>query len=964
MLNSLRAAFSLFRFAFSLMLFFTSPASARQAEQYQGRPVEVVHVLVEDKPSSDPVLLDLVDIRAGQPLSMSAVRESMAHLFGLGRFQDVQVDASDAPTGGVQVTFNLIPLHAVREVQFAGNLGLSQGLLRSTLTNRYGATPSLGRQADLIRTLEELYQDHGYLRPTIRSSSRTSHTTESTVLTFEIEAGPRAQIGNVEVPIDPLTPLPVFLRRIHATSGEPYQRTDLQRQLNDYVNQLKKRRYYEAVASFDARESEDGTLVNLTISVRPGPAVTVQFKGDPLPRNRLGELVPVEREGSVAEDLVEDSIRRIEDFLKQQGYWKGTATASRDESEGRLTLAFDVHKGMQYHVADVEIHGNQAMTIETLRSKVPFKAGDLFIEPRMSQAQAAIREEYRQQGFRFADIKSAVNEIEPEAPGAGLVRPTITIVEGPRTVIGTVAIKGNAGRSEDALLSRVKLRSGDVYYEPRVLQDRDAIQLEYLNLGYASAAVAAVPTFSDDRARADVTFEIHEGSQTLVDHVLIVGNTHTKDRIIRRELQLESGKPLGLEAQIESQRRLSALQLFRRVRITAMAPHGDRGRRDVLVTVEEAPSTTIAYGGGVEATQLLGTGPQGEAEEHLDFAPRGFFDIARRNVGGKNRTVDLYTRVSLRSRDSTDPAATNADFGLSEYRVVGTYRQPRVLGPNDLIVTAAAEQGIRSSFNFTRQGLTATMLRRLTSTVRVSGRYTLNRTHTFDERLSEEDQALIDRQFPRVRLSIISGGMVRDTRDDLLDPERGTFLSAEGHLAARSLGGEVGFVKTYLQGSWFQRLPGPRRIVFATRTAVGLADGFPRETTCDGEPCVIEDLPASERFFAGGDTTIRGFALDTVGAPNTISDTGFPRGGNAVLILNGELRVPVWRDLGAAFFVDGGNVFARVTEFDFGELRGSAGFGIRYRSPLGPIRLDLGFKLDRRENEHRTALHFSIGQAF
>jgi outer membrane protein insertion porin family len=230
--------------------------------------------------------------------------------------------------------------------------------------------------------------------------------------------------------------------------------------------------------------------------------------------------------------------------------------------------------------------------------------------------------------------------------------------------------------------------------------------------------------------------------------------------------------------------------------------------------------------------------------------------------------------------------------------------------------------------------------------------------------LSEEDQALIDRQFPRVRLSIISGGMVRDTRDDLLDPERGTFLSAEGHLAARSLGGEVGFVKTYLQGSWFQRLPGPRRIVFATRTAVGLADGFPREATCDGEPCVIEDLPASERFFAGGDTTIRGFALDTVGAPNTISDTGFPRGGNAVLILNGELRVPVWRDLGAAFFVDGGNVFAHVTEFDFGELRGSAGFGIRYRSPLGPIRLDLGFKLDRRENEHRTALHFSIGQAF
>jgi outer membrane translocation and assembly module TamA len=135
-----------------------------------------------------------------------------------------------------------------------------------------------------------------------------------------------------------------------------------------------------------------------------------------------------------------------------------------------------------------------------------------------------------------------------------------------------------------------------------------------------------------------------------------------------------------------------------------------------------------------------------------------------------------------------------------------------------------------------------------------------------------------------------------------------------------------------------------------------------------GETEIIEDVPASERFFAGGDITIRGFPLDRVGAPNTISEQGFPKGGNAVLILNAELRVPVWGDFGAAFFIDGGNVFDRVTEFDVSELRGSAGFGLRYRSPIGPIRLDLGFPMDRRviggKLEKRSVLHFSIGQAF
>ena len=250
-----------------------------------------------------------------------------------------------------------------------------------------------------------------------------------------------------------------------------------------------------------------------------------------------------------------------------------------------------------------------------------------------------------------------------------------------------------------------------------------------------------------------------------------------------------------------------------------------------------------------------------------------------------------------------------------------------------------------------------------------SARYSFSTTRTFEERLSEEDQAAIDRIFPQVRLSGFSGAVARDTRDDLLNPQRGTFISGEDSFATRSLGGQVGFMKTYMQGFWFRRLPGFRGTVVATRGAVGLADGFQRESVdVDGQTVLIDDLPASERFFAGGDTTIRGYALDTVGAPDTISAQGFPTGGNAVLIMNGELRVPVWRDLGAALFVDGGNVFRRVTDFDAGALRGSVGFGVRYRSPIGPIRVDLGFKLNRREIrdrlEPRMAWHFSFGQAF
>ncbi len=129
---------------------------------------------------------------------------------------------------------------------------------------------------------------------------------------------------------------------------------------------------------------------------------------------------------------------------------------------------------------------------------------------------------------------------------------------------------------------------------------------------------------------------------------------------------------------------------------------------------------------------------------------------------------------------------------------------------------------------------------------------------------------------------------------------------------------------------------------------------------------MIEDLPASERFFAGGDTTVRGFALDSLGTAKTLTPNGFPKGGNGLVLLNAELRFRLWRDLDGGIFSDVGNVFERATQIDSSELRTTAGFGLRYRSPVGPLRFDVGFKLDRGPygDTDRQAFHFSFGHAF
>jgi outer membrane protein assembly factor BamA len=635
-----------------------------------------------------------------------------------------------------------------------------------------------------------------------------------------------------------------------------------------------------------------------------------------------------------------------------------------------------------YQVGPIEVSGNNTLPLSSIGPLLQLRQGEPFVESRLDADIVAVENAYRRAGYPDVKVRAAV---EPE-PGSEPVtaRMRVIVDEGPRVVLGGIAIVGNSALSEPQLRDTMRSAPGQPLYQPQLALDRDGMVLKYLNLGYRHVDIAVHVDFSADRSRADVRFDVNEGRQVRVDHVLVVGNERTRAETVRREIVLRPGDPLGFEAVAESQRRISALGLFRRVRITEI-DHGESGSRDLLVTVDEAPSTTLGYGGGVEVSRrLVQSSASDVPQERFEFAPRGFVEIGRRNLFGRNRSVNLFARVSLRARGDTtvtnDGVQPATDF--NEYRVVGTYRQPRLVAGADFLASGILEQGARTSFDFNRQSARAELARRVGSRWSLSGRYVLERTEVFNETVSPEDQLLIDRLFPQVRLSTVSSLLIRDTRDDPLGPTTGTLIGVDTEVAGRAIGSEVGFVKSFLQGFLYKRLSRKRGTVLATGARLGLAAGFSREVPAvdsNGNPVLdpggqqvmvpVDDLPASERFFAGGDTTVRGWGLDQLGTPETLDDNGFPLGGNAVLVLNAELRVPVWRDLGAVMFLDGGNVFRRVDDVDFGEVRGAAGFGVRYRSPIGPLRFDLGFKLDRRvlpngQQERPTAAFISLGQAF
>lgn len=971
-----------FRIALGLCLLAPAASAARAqappGAASAGRIVTAVRIELEDREIAEPVIVDLVETRVGQPLSLAQARESIARLFSLGRFQDIQVHAT-ANGEGVALRYVLVPLRAVERVVFRGTLGLPASRLRDALEERFGGTPTVGRATAAARALEDRYARAGYLRARVEPSTETAPGDEAT-LAFDIDAGPRARVGEVVVAGTPKAAPAQLLDRLDVRSGEYYDREKLERNLSRYVVDLRGRGYYEAAAEHRPAPRDNHAVVDLTIDIRSGPLVSVSFEGDPLPRDRLDELVPVAREGSVDEDLLEDSDRRIEAFLHDQGYARAVVAHRRTQADGRLTIVFTVKKGAQVHVADVEIAGNRAIATGDIRPLVRVEPGEPFVAARLEDDVAAIEAHYRRLGFAQVKIDTSVEPAADRAPapaGTEAVTPRISIEEGPRTLVGAIRLEGSQAASEAELRGVMSSAPGLPYYEPQVAADRDAATLLYLNRGYQSVKVQVAREFTQDRSSVELLFTIEEGPQSIVDHILIVGNTRTKRSTIQRELLLKSGEPLGLAALIESQQRLSALGLFRRVRISELE-HGSGARRDLLVVVEEAPATALGYGGGVEGRWRLRANPEGgPAEERLEIAPRGFFEIGRRNLWGTNRSIDVFTRVSVRRSDA--PAGPSSEF--TEYRLVGSYREPRALRHNvNILGSAFLEQGVRTSFNFNRQGFNTELSRPVTPILRLSGRYSFSYTRRFDEGINPKDLSLIDRLFPKVRLSTFSASVARDTRNDAVDPTHGSLAIVDGELALRAIGSEVGFAKTYLQGFVYRNLFGPenRRVVAALGARVGLATGFRREVEVryvagTGEAGVeyppivtpIDDVPASERFFAGGDTSVRGFTLDRLGTAATIDQNGFPKGGNGLVVLNAELRVQLRRGFGVVGFVDAGNVFARVNDLALSDLRFSPGFGLRYQSPIGPVRVDLGFKLDRQPWERRlTAFHFSFGQAF
>lgn len=976
-------------------------ALAQDLASLLGQPVVAVRFEIEGRPETSPALAALSDVRPGSPLREDAWRSTIARIDALGRFENIVAVAQPVP-GGVDVIFRLIPRHPINRLDVRGVTGIPPDALRQQVMQRYGGVPATTRPAAVAAAAAQFVRDAGYLDAQVTAETELTHDPDSATLVLQVQAGPIAPVSTSDVEIRGVQAMSRddIIERTGTTIGSPFRRRDIESSLIEIEDDLRRRGFYEVQAVLQSARVENGVRVHIIVDTGPRVQLVVRPAGV-IPRTAIDDLIPIERLGSADQDLLEDSRARIEARLKREGFYRASAPFTRDlhAAEQRLDIIFDIVRGPRFFVERVELPAALSLPAATVRRLIDLGPGDVFDERRFLAGLSLVADAYRREGHYNVEVTPAYEEVPSKAgPSETWVVLHPNIAEGPRGVLARIDVTfaGPHQVSEAELRAVMRSRVGAPYIQAESAADEQTLRELYVNRGFRTAAVSVRPTFAAEGREAALTVAVNEGVQALIGDIQVSGNSRTSTNEILDTLQIQPGDPAGKAALDAALRRLNELGVFRRVSLRVDELVGE-ARVLLVVSVSEAPNSILGWGVGLEGRRNVRESAAGGFEDYLEFSPRGSFEIGRRNLGGRDRSLNLFSRVSFnptrrRAGDTGGTASDSEEESITEYRVTGTYRERRAWRTNlDLLVGVVSEQAFRTNFDFVRNSANAELLRRVSPTVNWIGRYSLDFTRLINERIAEDDpdRPVIDRLFPQVRLSILATGVSWDRRNDPLSPTTGTLVTADGEVASRSLGSEVGYLKTFFQVSAFRPLDAAARTVLAGRAQIGAARGFRRtvqELDDEGRPVfddngnpiltVVQDLPASQRFFAGGGTTVRGFQPDRLGVPELLNGDGLSLGGNGLVVLNAELRRLACRcktfmgsTLSVVGFLDGGNVFVRAADIDLGRLRGAAGAGIRYNSPLGPLRFDLGFKMSRRDAvggrpERGWEYHLSIGETF
>jgi len=967
-----------------------------------------------------------IAVETGKPLDPGKVAESLRALYRTGNYADVRAEKTPI-SGGVRLDFIVRENLFFNQVRIEGlTAPPSEASAAAAMQLGLGQTYHRAVVAEALERLRETLRDEGLYRAEVSAEEVPHAETHQMDIVVRVKSGPRARTGAVQLKNNTEYRDAEILSRSRMKTGRAITSARLQQGTDRIRKFLVKKGHLSARAGVRRGEYDAAkNTVGLDLEVSEGPRVQVTVEGARLSKGELKKLIPIYQEGAVDADLLEEGKRNLRERLEREGYFDAEVSYTTTVREGKSgggaargteeVITYTVERGEHHKLIGIEITGNKYFNTELLQSRLQIFGGAFASRGHFSQRLVesdaqSMRSLYQANGFLEAKVEGQVNDDYKGKKGDLFIR--FAVQEGKQTRVASLSIEGIHAFKEEELLDVIGSTPGQPYSDFTVTTDRDNILALYFNEGFPEArfTVTAEPipvglaaaksgggtngassgehdkkegkekgpkALIEQADAVRLVYRIEEGPQTRVRGIFVSGYKHTRRGVIRREVRVKANEPLREGDVVDSQRRLYNLGIFNRVTIERQNPNGTDPEKDVAVFVEEAKRYTIAYGGGFEVQRLAST--TNPTSGQVQAAPRGILEVSKLNLTGRADALSFKLRGStLQGRALLGYSAPNT-FGDSHLSFQATAFAEKTRDINTF-----TEQRYEGSVQLTDQ---------LTALTTVLYRYTFRQVRVSNLKILSQEVPLFNQP---TLVSQFGVTWFRDSRNNPADASKGSFNSADFSDAETALGSSASFLRFNFQNSTYY--PIKRRFSFARSARLGFLVPY-RDTVSLSFPsptpgqCIATApppgptptiIPLPERLFAGGGTSLRGFALNQAGPRDAC--TGFPVGGQAMLVLNQEFRFPMrlpylGTSLGGAIFYDGGNVYSRLSRISFratlpeptfglqnptlppgpanlpqcvsnctNELNYFAhtiGIGVRYKTPVGPIRVDFGYQINR-----------------
>jgi outer membrane protein insertion porin family len=916
--------------------------------------------------------------KPGEPFSQEKVKQTATAIKSAGKFQEVRIQV-EPEFNGVRILYIVEPAVYFGIFQFPGAENFPYSKLLQVSNYPIQTPYNMGDVEEDRKKLATFFQQEGYFDVSVNPEVRVDQGHEIANVVYAVSLSRRAKFGDVEIAnVSPaqaaqlthsIQSLSARLRAAAVRPGKAYHHSTLDRAARVLQSGLQSQGWLGAhVKLVGVEYHADTNRADIHFNVGLGGKTQVRTEGAHIWSWTRKSLLPVYQGIGVDDESVQEGRRALESYFQAKGFFDVKVETQLNKSNSGDTITYKIIKQQKHKVETVTIAGNSSISSTQLTPHLAVQRKHMFSVGRFSDqlVRTSVKNltaVYQSEGFSSVKVTAEVLN------RTGDLQVTFQVAEGPRDVVNSLTIEGaeTLPQSQFAPVG-LKVVAGQPYSQAHVEQDRAEIIAHYLQAGYLNCSFreTAAEVSKGESHRINVVYHVDEGPRVYTSDVLTLGRAHTQQRLIDRDVAgIKPNQPLTETELLAAGSKLyDHTGVFDWAEVDPERPITAQTTEDVLVKVHEAQRNSVTYGVGFEVIDRGGSIPSGtvalpnlppvglpssfKTSEATFYGPRGSFQYTRNNVDGKGDSLSFTS------------FAGRLDQRVAAYYIVPNFHWTLWKATTSFSYERDEENPIFSS----QQELATTQIQR---DLDKSRKNTLFLRYSF----SKVDltriliPALVPAEDQHIRLSTLAANFTRDTRDNPLDEHRGVLDSIEMDFSSTKLGSSVDFAKVTGQAAVYKQAF--HNIVWAESVRIGLARPFSNSF-----------VPLSEEFFSGGGNSLRGYPLDGAGPQRQVyvcstgQTTGCPEiqvpaGGNELLLINSEVRIPLpfKKGLGIVPFYDGGNVFPSVGFHDFTSLySNNVGIGLRYATPVGPIRIDIGRNLNPIAGINATQYFITIGQAF